>query len=221
MALISNVVTGGTIAATWGNAVRDATVQVTTSAARPSSPAEGMVIYETDTNLLLMYSGSAWVPIADTRDVYQEWTTFTATLQQNAADVATTAGNCRYTRIGRIIMGSATLTATAGGTGSTQIRIATSGLPAPAQSALNTSGGRLAAPHIGTFSLINDDTTATYYSGVMVMDSSQRFILYTNASTSSFGNTGTFSDEGALTRGGTTIDIDDVFSCSFMYEAAS
>jgi len=61
MALISNVVTGGTIAASWGNAVRDATVQVTTSSARPSSPAEGMVIYETDTNRFMVWDGTAWV----------------------------------------------------------------------------------------------------------------------------------------------------------------
>lgn len=61
MALISNVVTSGTIAATWGNEVRDATVQVTTSAARPSSPAEGMLIYETDTDRFMFYDGTSWV----------------------------------------------------------------------------------------------------------------------------------------------------------------
>lgn len=61
MALISNVVTGGTITATWGNAIRDTTVQITTSSARPTSPAEGMMIYETDTDRLLIYNGSSWV----------------------------------------------------------------------------------------------------------------------------------------------------------------
>lgn len=60
MALISNVVAGGTIDPTWGNAVRDATVQVTTSGARPTA-AEGMVIYETDTDKLMIYTGAAWV----------------------------------------------------------------------------------------------------------------------------------------------------------------
>jgi hypothetical protein len=60
MALISNVVTGGTIAASWGNAVRDQGVQVCTSSTRPTSPSEGMMIYETDTDKHLVYDGSAW-----------------------------------------------------------------------------------------------------------------------------------------------------------------
>lgn len=61
MALLSNVVTGGTIAASWGNTIRDTTVQVTTSAARPSSPTEGMLIYETDTDRFMFYDGTSWV----------------------------------------------------------------------------------------------------------------------------------------------------------------
>lgn len=65
MALISNVVTGGTIAASWGNSIRDTTVQVTTSSARPSSPSEGMTIYETDTDRFMTYDGSSWVRIGN------------------------------------------------------------------------------------------------------------------------------------------------------------
>jgi len=34
---------------------------VCTSTTRPASPFEGQMIYETDTNLLLVYNGSAWV----------------------------------------------------------------------------------------------------------------------------------------------------------------
>ena len=65
MALISNVVTGGTIsAASWGNLIRDTTVQVTTSSARPSSPTEGMLIYETDTDRVMVYDGTSWVRFA-------------------------------------------------------------------------------------------------------------------------------------------------------------
>jgi len=65
MALIANQVTGGTIAASWANAVRDQGVQVTTSSARPSSPAEGMVIYETDTDHFMAYDGSSWVRVGN------------------------------------------------------------------------------------------------------------------------------------------------------------
>ena len=63
MALISNVTAGATIDPTWGNAIRDQGVQTTTSGARPGTPAEGMLIYETDTDRLLVYSGTAWVRV--------------------------------------------------------------------------------------------------------------------------------------------------------------
>lgn len=39
---------------------------VCTSTTRPASPFEGQVIYETDTNRVLVYDASAWVMIADT-----------------------------------------------------------------------------------------------------------------------------------------------------------
>lgn len=64
MALISDVVAGGTIDPTWGNSIRSATVQVTTSGARPSPATEGMLIYETDTDAVVVYTGSAWVEVA-------------------------------------------------------------------------------------------------------------------------------------------------------------
>lgn len=63
MALISNVVANATIDPSWGNSIRDQGVQTTTSGARPGTPAEGMVIYETDTDRLMIYSGTAWVRI--------------------------------------------------------------------------------------------------------------------------------------------------------------
>jgi hypothetical protein len=39
---------------------------VCTSSTRPASPYEGQVIYETDTNRVLVYDSAAWVMIADT-----------------------------------------------------------------------------------------------------------------------------------------------------------
>lgn len=39
---------------------------VCTSSTRPASPYEGMVIYETDTNRVLIWDNAAWVMIADT-----------------------------------------------------------------------------------------------------------------------------------------------------------
>lgn len=51
-------------------------VIVCTSATRPSGPNEGMTIYETDTDQLLIYNGSAWETISHLAG----WTTFTPTL---------------------------------------------------------------------------------------------------------------------------------------------
>jgi hypothetical protein len=39
---------------------------VCTSTTRPTAPYEGQMIYETDTNRVLVYEGAAWVMIADT-----------------------------------------------------------------------------------------------------------------------------------------------------------
>jgi hypothetical protein len=220
MTLIPNRTAGTVITSSWGNAIRDATVQVCTSSTRPSSPAAGMVIYETDTNLLLAHNGTAWVIVADGAGTLGQWTTFTAQLQQNSANISQTASNCRYAKVGKIVTGYATLTATAAGTANSIIRVTTTGLPTPAQSAITTSGGRAAGPVIGSFSMINDAATATYYSGVVVLASSNSFILYVSPSTSSFGNTGTFTSPNGTTRGGYTVAINDVFSCQFTYEAA-
>jgi len=43
--------------------------QIVTSSTRPTSPTEGQVIYETDTNNFYIYSGSAWISYAGIRIV--------------------------------------------------------------------------------------------------------------------------------------------------------
>lgn len=49
-----------TLAETADEAISAHSVIVCTSSTRPSSPTEGMVIYETDTDLLRLYTGSVW-----------------------------------------------------------------------------------------------------------------------------------------------------------------
>jgi len=65
----STVTAGQTLAASfWNEQVRDnmmAGHPIVTSSTRPSSPFEGQMIYETDTQKALIYSGSDWVEIAD------------------------------------------------------------------------------------------------------------------------------------------------------------
>lgn len=88
MALIANQVTGGTIAASWANSIRDTTVQVTTSSARPSSPSEGMTIYETDTDRFMAYDGSSWVRVGNSTTAGRTGCTIRKTGNTSVGNVA-------------------------------------------------------------------------------------------------------------------------------------
>jgi hypothetical protein len=74
-----------------------------TSSTRPASPSEGMTIYETDTDLALIYTGTAWQPIVNVGD----WTAYTPTLQSFDSGTDWVIGNGtivgRYSKIGRFI----------------------------------------------------------------------------------------------------------------------
>lgn len=59
--------------ASYFNGLMNQTVVPCTSGTRPSSPAEGMTIYETDTDLMLVYTGAAWVDVATPA----AWTSYT------------------------------------------------------------------------------------------------------------------------------------------------
>lgn len=60
-----------------------------TSTTRPSSPHEGMTIYETDSNLMLSYSGSVWTPVAQS-------SSYTFTMTSSAISVTTNYGYWKY-----------------------------------------------------------------------------------------------------------------------------
>ena len=63
-----------------------------------TAPAEGMVAYLTDTNMLCQYSGAAWSGIGPTSGAMRSWTpTLTNMTQGNGTVVA------RYTRVGRMV----------------------------------------------------------------------------------------------------------------------
>lgn len=52
---------------------------VCTSSLRPSSPYEGQLIYETDTDKVLAYNGSAWFIVKSSGSSQQSWTAYTPT----------------------------------------------------------------------------------------------------------------------------------------------
>lgn len=61
MGLIADVTAGNPVTATWGNAVRSASVmQVLASEVASISAVEGQMVYTTDNNRLSIYDGSAW-----------------------------------------------------------------------------------------------------------------------------------------------------------------
>lgn len=89
-------------AADLNDYLMEQSIIVCTSGTRPASPAEGWTIYETDTDLYLMYSGSAWVTLAQPG----AWTSYTPVLKGASAGTSATLDGTsasRYRRIGRSI----------------------------------------------------------------------------------------------------------------------
>ena len=104
-------------AADLNDYLMEQSIIVCTSGTRPSSPAEGWTIYETDTDLYLMYSGSAWVTALQPG----AWTSYTPVVTLSASGSMNLDGTSasRYRRVGRSIRwhGFAKLDAFTGGTG--------------------------------------------------------------------------------------------------------
>jgi hypothetical protein len=69
-----------------------------TSSTRPASPNEGMTIYETDTDLTLQYSGTAWEVVTH----IGAWETYTPVINDWTLGNGTMTG--RYQRVGRLVV---------------------------------------------------------------------------------------------------------------------
>lgn len=80
-----------------------------TSATRPSAPSEGMTIYETDTDKILSYSGTAW----ETGLVVGAWTSWTPAFVDSGAGTNWAIGDGtisgKYARFGRVIVANFTI----------------------------------------------------------------------------------------------------------------
>lgn len=82
---------------------------VCTSTSRPSTPFDGMMIYETDTDRLAIWNGTAWTYVTGTKFI--EWTSFTPTWTNLTAGNATQSfaysehGNTMFIE-GRMTLGS-------------------------------------------------------------------------------------------------------------------
>lgn len=102
-------------AATYNANVRDQVITTCTSGTRPATPVEGQTIYETDTDLLLTYSGAAWVPFAGP---ISGGTSFTPQIDQGAStNIAKTVNYSDWCYFGfKRISWAFDLALTAGGT---------------------------------------------------------------------------------------------------------
>lgn len=123
--------------ASWGAQIRENDEffyanrrQICTSSTRPTG-FEGLEIYETDTDLVWIFSGSAWVRlISNTAD--ETWTpTFT-----QAATITKTVANAQYQRRGRHYSGFVSISATSAGTAGSTILV---GCPTGATAAYSTA----------------------------------------------------------------------------------
>jgi len=75
---------------------------VCTSTTRPASPFEGQVIYETDTDKMLVYNGSAWLYVSTPQATEPgAWTTYTPT--NSGITLGNGTQTARYTKIGKTV----------------------------------------------------------------------------------------------------------------------
>ena len=87
--------TGATISKTNLDAVARQVLITCTSTTRPASPDEGMSIYETDTDRILIWTGSTWLIVCE------PWQTFTPTLNGATLDPTLGSGSTATSRYQR------------------------------------------------------------------------------------------------------------------------
>lgn len=112
---------------------------VCTSTTRPASPFEGQMIYETDTDKILVYNGSAWTYTSTPQTLEPgAWTTWTPTITASSGSFTTTTVNvARYTTVNKIVIGVIDVTVTTIGTASGTMGVS---LPVTAKTSGFTDG---------------------------------------------------------------------------------
>ena len=175
---------------------------VCTSSTRPATPYEGQMIYETDTDKVLVWNGSAWLYSATPQTLeIGAWQSYTPTF------VNITVGNgtvvARYSQINKVVtvqmkftLGSTSTIAVAGAI--------TMSLPVTSATAQYASSSL-----IGIGSAL--DTGITNY---------QLWTLWVSSTTVGFGYMTSNRYQEIYSVGPFTWATNDVLACSFTYEAA-
>lgn len=97
------------------------------SSSRPTG-VEGRLLAETDTNDVVAYDGSAWIPIAN----WGAWKTYTPTITASTTSPTGWTTSGRYVQLGKTIIGTASFTYGAGTAASGTLRFE---IPVTAQAA--------------------------------------------------------------------------------------
>lgn len=174
----------------------------------PTSPVEGMVWYQTDTDLVFAYNGSSWGQIGSTASTqtFSTWQTFTVSCKQGTTPTQTTQ-YARFSRIGKMITGNFYISFQNGtvGNSGTAITVTTSGLPAPVRQ-LN----------VGSYAF--NKTGDGLYTGVAQLTTTPTFIFYQ-------GGGGTYNSQLGVTPlvsiGTSSGGASDHIEGNFAYEAAA
>jgi len=168
-----------------------------TSSTRPSSPVEGMHIYETDTDEMYVYSGSAWVQIGS----LVAWDTYTPTISGTGWAIGNGTSLGRWTRFGRTVIGSIVVTWGSTSTFGTGDLVAS--LPVAAQTSSVRALGFAQDADGSNYHLVGNLSSSSLT--FMVMDTSGAF-----ATQNTVINTRPF-----------TWVSGDLLNCTLIYEASS
>lgn len=146
---------------------------VCTSTTRPSAPFEGQMIYETDTDKMLVWGGSSWLYITTPQTTEPGvWTSYTPTLTQSGA-VTKTVTYAEYTQIGKTCLCNVRLDVTGTGTGNNAVEV---GLPLTASTTTISIGN----------AAIYDTSTSTAYHGACYVSSTTTLKFWGDWSATSF-----------------------------------
>lgn len=191
----SNLADASVLSSTFYNTyIREQVVVTCTSATHPSG-VEGRLIFETDTDKLMVHNGSTWVELARPG----AWTSWTPTLAQGATgDITKTVTYAAAIKFGRAVLASFHLDITGAGTAGADITIT---LPHTAVASAAVKGG-------GWY---YDASTTTRYTLSVGVGSTAVAVFENDASGGSgFGTAPSF----AVASG-------DILSGFLIYEAAS
>lgn len=168
------------------------TVIQCTSSTRPSSPHEGMVIVETDTDILRIYTGSAWVDVSD----YGQFETFTNPSVNQGGTVPQSSAYVDWRRTGRKIEAwfEVVLSGISGSAGGQIIKVNLnlgSTLPSP----------RRTSAVCGTWFYYDASAARNYTGALFINAADSNLLLIRDDATAALGDTPVVAGTGDIVRG--------------------